>query len=193
MNRLTTTALVLSVAISGAALAEIIEIPLPGLHGLYPDEGAERGALLEIVPPPVSIDAVWFRLSCTATVGAVECDGGGGGPWPLEFGATMTDETTGGWWSAWELMPEEPGPFSWTARFRPSQSTPPTWAFLLDGQAEVQLFGAPMILVGLCWPVNSPPEGVVEEAFLILSGTFAIPIESGTWGRVKALYSEWMR
>ena len=85
------------------------------------------------------------------------------------------------------MVRRSPGRFEWRAQFRPSPHTT-TWSFLMDGEADISLFGAPAGLVGLCWPVSSPPTAVVEEAVLIVDAEYAVPVEATSWGRIKALY-----
>ena len=84
-------------------------------------------------------------------------------------------------------MPEVPGTFEWTGQFHANPSTT-TWEFLMDGQAEISLFGAPAGLVDLCWPLTAYPTGTVEEAVLFVDAEFPVAVEPTSWGRIKALY-----
>jgi hypothetical protein len=171
------------------ANAEVLEIPLPGLLGVYPldEQNATRTVEFELPQAPLVVNGAWFRISGTTGVGTTTCDGGGLYPWPMDVSAFMADTVSAHVWIAWALMPEEPGPFAWTAEFRPIPSTA-TWEFLLDGEAEISLFGAPTALVGLCWPVSAPPTANVEEAVLIVDAEFPVGLEATSWGRIKALY-----
>lgn len=171
------------------AVAETVEIPVPELCGAYSEDGVyERTAGFDLGRPPVVVHGAWVRLTGDASVGTVVCEGGGSYPWVLDFSAVMIDSTTGGRWLTMSSMPETPGPFSFTADFWPTPRSTTTWNFLLDGRGEVTLYGAPMPLVGLCGPVTPAPEGVVEEAVLIVDADFPIPVENNTWGHIKALY-----
>jgi len=58
----------------------------------------------------------------------------------------------------------------------------------MDGETQLELYGAPAILVGLCFQNPSPPSAIVEEAVLIIDAEFPVAIETSTWGAIKALY-----
>ena len=105
----------------------------------------------------------------------------------MDFFAYMEDTDFAHYWLAGELMPEVAGTFGWTAEFRPSPHTT-TWGFLMDGEAELTLCGAPIGLVGLCWPIGASPTAIVSEAVLIIDAEFPVPTEKSTWGRIKAIF-----
>jgi hypothetical protein len=169
-------------------VAEVIEIPLPGLLGSYPLEypNATRTAAFQLPAPPLEIHGASFRISGTAGVGSIVCEWGGPYPWPMMLSASMRAEFAR-FWFAEQSMPEVPGPFQWTAQFHANPPTT-TWEFLMDGVAEVSLFGAPAGLVDLCWPVGPYPTGTVEEAVLIVDAEFPVPVAETSWGRIKALF-----
>ena len=182
-------------AMVGAALsanAEIVEIPLPGLLGTYPldEHNGTRTVAFKLPGLPLVIHGASFRVSGTTGVGSISCEWGGPTVWPMDICASMEDVVPAHFWLASQAMPQEPGPFAWTAHFWPTPPKTTTWEFLMDGEAEISLFGGPVALVDLCWPLSPPPTATVAEAALIVDAEFSVPIEATSWGRIKALYEE---
>ena len=190
MFRTSTAAVVMMALIATAAHATVIEIPLPGLLGTYPldAQNATRTVSFHLPDPPAVVYGVSFRVSGTTEVGTALCDGVLS-EWPMAIEASMVD-TPGHYWFANALMPYVAGSFAWTSEFH---TFPPnaTWGFLIDGSAEVSLWGAPAGLVATCTDVSvPPPTATVTEAVLIIDAEFPIPVEPSTWGRIKALYRD---
>jgi len=177
---------VLALVAFADANAGILEIPLPDLLGPYPISmsSGERTASFSF-PAPSAIHSVSLRVSGTAIVGELFCDGASS-PYPIEiFGYMVPDES--GWWSAEEPMPLVDGAFTWTAQFHSSPAIGPTWGFLMDGAGEIILYGGPPPIVGLC-SILSNPSANVTEAVLIIDAGFTVPVEITTWGQIKAVY-----
>ena len=173
-----------------AANAVVIEIPLPGLLGAYPLDESHGTRTVTVVLPqiPTAIHGASFRVSGTTVVGSITCEWGPG-LWPTDIEAIMDAGNVHYWFASDHThMPQVSGPFAWTADFRPTPPLGTTWEFLMDGEAQVQLYGAPAILVGLCFLNPSPPSAVVEEAVLIIDAEFPVSIDASTWGAIKALY-----
>lgn len=184
----TATAVFLTVGLLAAvAHATVIEIPLPGLLGLYPLDESHATRTVTVVLPqiPTVIHGASFRIAGTAVLGSADCDEfGDNAAWSMEFYAHMQAGT----WIASPTPPGSPdGPFGWTAAFRPVPSTA-TWDFLMDGEGEIRLYGAPTFLLGLCHQPYVVPSGTVTEAVLIVDAEFPVSIEASTWGAIKALY-----
>jgi len=173
---------------TSTTVAEVVEIPLPGLLGTYPitDQNGTRTVTFQLPAVPLAIHGASFRISGTTGVGAVSCEWGGPYAWSMDIGASMKD-TFAHFWLASALMPQEAGPFAWTEEFHATPSTT-TWGFLMDGEAEIRLNGAPVGLVDLCWPVSAEPTATVTEAVLIVDAEFPVPVDATSWGRIKALY-----
>ncbi len=165
-----------------SAIAEIAEIPLPGLLGPYP---AVRTASFQLRSEPLVVRGASIRLVGDATVGSIVCVWGGPYASTLEFDARFLD-TPGGYWIAGGGTSEQPGSFEITSEFYPVVGDP-TWEFLMDGTGEVTLFGSTGALLGECWLVTSP-EATLSEAVLYVDADFPVPTESTSWGRIKALY-----
>jgi hypothetical protein len=87
-------------------------------------------------------------------------------------------------------MPFTAGAFSWTAAFQAVPPSGSTWDFLLDGTAEINLWGEPSGFILICSPASPSPTLTVTEAVLIIDGDFPIATETSTWGRIKALYRD---
>lgn len=181
----------LGAMLTGASAgATTIEIPLPGLLGVYPlDESNVTRTTTFVLPEiPAAINGVSFRIAGTTEVGELLCEGGVTSAWPMDFQAYMEDPAISRLWSAWSPMPEVSGPFGWTTAFTTSPpNTTTDWAFLLDGEHEITLWGAPAPLGGFCSVISSPT-AIVTEAVLIIDTESPVPVESSTWGRVKALF-----
>jgi len=171
-----------------AAHATVIEIPLPGLLGNYPvgPGNATRTVTFQLPQIPDSIHGASFRIVGTTTIGLADCgEVGMLDKWPMEFIAQMTDAPDQ-YWLAWEAPSFTPGTFTSTAEFEPIPETT-TWGFLMDGEADINLFGAPSSALGLCNEVLLPT-GSITEAVLIIDAAFPFAVEPSTWGRIKALY-----
>jgi hypothetical protein len=166
---------------SHSALAEIAEIPLPGLLGTYP---AARTASFQLRSEPLVIRGASIRLAGEATVGSSMCLWGGPYSLTLTFNAHMLD-TPEGYWSAGGGAPE-PGSFEFTSEFYPLIGNP-TWEFLMDGSGQLTLYGSIGALLTDCWEVTSPT-ATVTEATLYVDAEFPVPTETTSWGRIKALY-----
>jgi len=182
--------MIVALALTGLseASATIVEVPLPALYGTYPItlSNGERTATVQL-SPMLAINSVSFRVSGTTAVGMVDCEGNVE-PWGMDILASMFTDGSGIWMSS-ELMLMVSGAFAWTGTFRSSPPIGITWDFLLDGEAELILYGAPLILVGICTVIGPPPTADVTEATLIIDADFTVPTETGTWGQIKALYS----
>jgi hypothetical protein len=173
----------------GTSKAEVIEVPLLALHGTYA-EGAtiSRTAAFQLERGPVVVHGAWLQLSGVATAAETECDGGGTYPWPVDFSASMEDVFSGGLWIAGGATSGDEGAFDIVDGFWPIVGA--TWEFLKDGAGEIELYGTPAPLVGMCWPITPPPEVIIEEAVLIVDADFPVPAEGTTWGALKALYED---
>lgn len=170
--------------------AEIVEISLPGLLGNYPlsESNGTRTTTFQLPQMPSVIHGASFRIAGTAVLGSADCDEyGENADWPMEFFAYMTDATLKLWLASPAPPPITPdGSFAWTAPFHTFNAA--TWAFLLDGEGEISLRGAPTALIGGCHEPWVVPSGTVTEAVLIIDAEFPVAVESSTWGRIKALY-----
>jgi hypothetical protein len=195
MRQLGLSLAIMLTLVNAPAGAEIVEVPLPALHGLYwqpyPDEAlvAERFADVRLPAPPSVIYRAWFAVRGTAEVGEYFCTMGEPGPlpWVMSIYALMRDQN-GEAWTAIEGMPEQAGQFEWTAEFEDSPFAPASWDFLLDGEAEIRLWGAPIGMVIDCSGTLPAPAALVEEAVLYVEGEFPVQVESSTWGKLKSLY-----
>lgn len=187
-RRTTSVLCVLACVLVGAdARAEIVEVALPGLTGVYPvdDETLSRTATITLPKLPRVIHGASFRIVATGTIGAANCGGIGHlDAWPMEYIAEINDE--GGAWIAYQEPHYQAGQFGTEAAFEPIIN-PSTWDFLLDGQCDVILSGTPASALLSCDPIVVPT-GTVLEAYFIIDAEFELPVEPTTWGRIKALY-----
>jgi hypothetical protein len=186
--RLLLTAL-LSIFVASAS-ATVVEIPLSGLLGPYPvsESVDSRTVTFQLPGPPSVIHGISFRISGVQTLGWITCEWGGPYEWPMQFFPEMY-EAPSDYWMAGVYPPLASGPFTSTAPFT-AAFPGSTWAFLLDGTGEIILHGSPAGLVGLCFMNPVPPVGEITEAVLIVDAEFPNPVETSTWGKIKALYRD---
>lgn len=172
------------------AASEIIEIPVPNLLGSYAGEGDSRTTTVVLPMQPTAINSVSLRIGGTALLGEVMCEQAGvmaPSDWPMDFSAHF-DAGEGSWVAGPRVPHDASGSFTDTRAFFSIPSVGPTWAFLADGNAEVEFQGAAALLVGLCFEVVTYPSAVLDEAVLIIDADFPVPVATSTWGRIKALY-----
>jgi hypothetical protein len=103
----------------------------------------------------------------------------------------MYDDLPNRVWSIEDSPFNPAGAFEWTRDFRGWSvfgAPLPTWGFLLDGSAELEFVAADNNVLLGCSGVMPPPKAWVEEAVFLLDADFAVPVQSATWGRVKAAY-----
>jgi len=167
--------------------AELVEIPLTTLPGVYPGTGAERTEDFAFLMDPANVLGAFVRIVGVETVGVIECEGSPE-PYPMEIGAYLRDETTGGWWSAYKEFAEAGGAFDVTLAFTGSIFNPPTWDFLGGGGGTLYLYGAPVAVVGICGPVLSAPSAEISEVTLIIDMASTVNTEPSTWSTLKAVY-----
>ena len=189
MVKTTMAVSVLILLVFNTASAEVREFQLPELFGRYPVSSsiAERSVQLNL-PAMGVIHSVSFRSSETTAVGAVQCEGAPVLPWSTELYAYLPGDGAGSWLAS-EHMPEASGDFGWTSDFRAQCCSNATWDFLLDGKAHLIVYGAPLILVGICAPIGPPPTIDLTEAVLIVDAEFTVSTENSTWGAIKAAFS----
>jgi hypothetical protein len=174
--------------LASSARALTVEIQVPGLIGPYPISPSvtTRSTSVKLPAIPTVINSVSLRITGTQAMGHLVCPLGTFQDWPMLFyGSMQQDEDH--WWLA-PYSPASDGSFTQTLSFAPSPPEGASWEFLMDGTGMVQLFGNPNFLEGPCWEDAVAPTGEVTEAVLIIEGDFALPVESSTWGRIKALY-----
>jgi hypothetical protein len=195
MPRFPVVILGLLILVPTTTLSEIVEVPLPGLHGAYPEEGS-RTASFQLEQEPTVIHSAWIRIAGGATVGEMECqleyrDSTWTYTQPVAFGflASMTDTVSGGHWICHGQSSDVPGRFTSTYEF--FGILHPTWEFLMDGEGEISLGGYAMgPALESCWMNTPDPTALVDEVVLILDLDFRVPLEQTTWGRIKKLFSE---
>ena len=180
---------------AASAGAVVVEIPLPALHGTYGpwSVGNFRTVAFALPQPPSVVRAVSLRLRGSTQVGRISCDFGTPAErdWHSTFASEMIDSAPGAGWTT-GYCPAVPsgGEFECTLAydgyFFPPYS-PPTWAFLADGQGELTLVLADQNAL-MCAELTEFPIGVIEEATLIVDMDFAVPALPRSWGQIKVAY-----
>jgi hypothetical protein len=172
--------------LAGPSHAAVMEIPLPALLGTYPIDAqhAERTASLVLPSLPAVIYGASLRISGTTVTGTITCDPDPPGDWPIDFLASMgvpSHHWLGGGFAG------PTGSFTWVYSFQAVPINGTTWDFLLDGEADVTLWGAPASTIPECMTAGSPTATVTEAVFII-DAEFPTAVETTTWGRIKSLY-----
>lgn len=172
--------------------AEVVEVPLPGLLGVYTTGGTYRAAYFQLERAPTAVHSVEIRFSGESTVRYWYCDLEGPFPIPVKFYAEINDPITPGWWFGGGTTPKESGEFQIESLFhadqRPNHATP-TWDFLVEyGSCVVRLRGTGNPGSDLCQPYTTYSDADVTTAVLLIDGEFPVPVDSKSWGAIKALY-----
>jgi hypothetical protein len=181
-----------ALACSESAPAEVVELQLPELRGLYSTEDTvTRYSSFQMETVLLSIARVSIRITGTVTVGEIMCENGAGfmvpQPYPMDFLASMRDTVHGELWMAEQITPMVTGSFELTVPFEQIYGWHVTWDFLLAGYGEVRLDGMPAGTILSCSPTIWPA-ATVTEAVLLVEGEFPVATQSSTWGSIKALY-----
>ncbi len=174
----------------GMLQAELVEIPLPDLHGEYPlDEiGSYAFADFSFNMDPSNVDGASIRFSGVQTNGLVDC-----GypppptPWSVAFYAHIQDEYFDELWYGSAEFFMESGSYSLTFELNSSIHSSPTWHTLGDGTGTVEFMGFP--LATWCDALEFP-SATVEDVVIIFDMSSTVPAESVRWGQIKALFMD---
>lgn len=175
---LTAFVLVIGIAVTTGAIAEIIHVPLPGLTGPYTVSDMSRTTTFDLGYPLEAVNGAWIHWSGTITPGF----GCGDGdlrpvddcfPWDCELSCRL-DEPSSGFWYA-HAGPADGG-FDETTQFQDFLS--PGWDFLLDGASSIRVDLEPYIVIGGVMIV--PPEATIEAAVLIIDADITVPAIEAT-------------
>lgn len=184
--------LALIVLCPGASVvrAEIVEIPLPALEGIYSETGTTlRSVSFDLERTPSDIKSVSIRLEGDATVAMVSCDAGDNSDtWPVDVTALLPGPTPSAGWRVNTLGPATSGPFAVQQDFVGDRPSHADWGFLLDGAGDVELRITPAYLSDSCTTTSISPMATVRVAVLTIDAEFTVPTEGTTWGGIKALY-----
>jgi hypothetical protein len=175
-----------------ASRSEIRYVPLPELTGEYPGATpTTRTASFDLGVAPTLVRGAKISLVGGATVGVLTCPDEitlepREFPWVFELDATMNDAATGGFWISSGTTSSEGGPFETLRAFYRIFGA--GWTFLNDGTGQVDLRVVPTGYIAECIPTVVPVVAIVTEAYLVLDAEFPVPVETTTWGQIKALY-----
>ena len=180
------------VAFSGAE-AEIINVPLAGLNGVYTCQPSpSRTAVFTLRSVPVVVRSVSIKLSGETTVRQWFCDLDPPFDLPVTLYAAIPDPLTGGVWYTYGVAAPVTGPFEIERRFvpyAPEYFGQPTWDFLRTG-GNVGVYGGGAPIIDICWSIGELSSATVTSASLLIDGDFPIPVEPTTWGHIKSLFGE---
>jgi len=173
-----------TIAFTWPAAAVVIEVPVPGLTGTYVHEG--RTAAVHLAALPTVIHGVSLRLVGTTALAEFAC-GGPAVPFPVHFNAGFVADP--GFWVAEGDLSND-GAVTVTRSFDPVPDTPPgSWAFLLDGQADLSLGCASCCdPFSECVRVGPEEATTLSEVTLLIDGEFPTPAPRASWGQLKAIY-----
>lgn len=176
------------------ARAEMIEVPLAGVVGGYvcdPARGFQPGEIrtvsFDLGGAVVQVNGAWIRWSGSLVAGWGDCDGGSF-RWVGRIVAYLDQVELTAWraeigvqGAPWEINFDETLAFASAGQ--------PAWDFLGDGSGD--LIVAIDAAQYFCGEMLVPPTATLDTATLILDVVVApVPVESTTWGRVKALYRD---
>lgn len=164
--------------------AEVVSLPLTELTGPYDGGGTSRATTVEI-PLMKSIDAVWIAVRGDLVIGMQNCGGATLGL-GIRFWVTLgVDQTDPLFWA--ELGSKSAGALALAREFS-KVSTLSDYDVLREGMAVVRIDGFPWLVESCLLEIT--PVGTVTEVILMINGETAVPVESKSWGAIKALFRE---
>jgi hypothetical protein len=175
------------------AAATVIEVPLPELAGTYTCAGflhpseCNRTVAIHLPVNPALIHSVSLRVNGTMIPTIFTCDTYP----PAPHGVVLTAElyepgnTSNQWW-VWRPVTQE-GPMAYFETFQPYPASM-TWAFLLDGAAELHFRVDGSSAIPECSPTGPLQPTTVESATLLVDGDFPTPVARRSWGHLKSIY-----
>jgi len=176
----------------GPAAATVIEVPIPGLTGVYLENGlpepSSKTATVQLPALPSVIHGVSLRVHGTTALGLFSCDTQYGmRPYWLQTQTNASlNPTTGYWFTNRNGDSDTAGEFGWTEPFVGYGG--PTWSFLLDGTGDVTIAtfcGSP---IPECYKQDPGANLTLDAVTLLVDGEFPTPAAVSTWGRIKAQY-----
>jgi hypothetical protein len=177
---------------AATAHAEVVEVPLTGLQGVYTTGGTYRTAHVQLDRTPIAVHSVRIRFSGESTVRYWYCDLEDSIPIPVKFYAEINDPITAGLWFGGGATAEESGEYQIESGFYASHkpnSPTPTWDFLIQyGSCGVSLEGCCNPASDLCQPYSTFSDATVASAILMIDAEFPVPVGETSWGRIKALF-----
>jgi hypothetical protein len=167
---------ILSVAVSLPLEAQDVFVALlPGLQGTYSTgETLERTTVVSLPSAPALAYAPTIELRGSATLLG-----------PVDFSATIPDPGTGGWWGS-EARINGSGLFQITSTFTSHNGA--TWDFLNSHPMQITLRANFLPGVTGRSTLGQNPEVTVQGAQFTLVVDGRLPVQSTSWGQVKALF-----
>jgi len=131
---------------------------------------------------PTSITGVFLEIQGDLNAGVERCPRFDR-PMDMLFTGTMWDSTTGGTWRATDRT-YFTEPFLVRKKFGSGDGA--TWASLMRGAGFIWLQGRCNPDAGCAMIAEASAS--VDRVTLIIQGEFQVPIESKTWGAIKAVF-----
>lgn len=176
-----------------ASQAGALGVSIPELLGSYDESnGFARKVTIEVNVDPERVLSANLLLRGSVVTGALECFGSEGPElYPVDLSAWVHDPVQNAYWYVEEITPESGKPYSEydfdiNAEFTGYRN--PSWGFLESGSFDIDFSAAGPMYIGIC-SMKEAPATIIREAVLTLrmAGEIA-PIESKSWGSIKALY-----
>jgi hypothetical protein len=172
-------------AMARPCAAAVVEVPVPGLAGVYHDEA--RTAAFQLPAIPTAIHGVSVRVRGTTEFATYSCDGPGGSgpptPVPTQINVELAAEP--GLWGTGRNH-DAPGALDWTEPFESLDGA--TWSFLMDGSGEIWLSASGIHPIPECFLVGPGDSVTLESVTLLVDGEFTTPARPASWGRMKSIY-----
>jgi hypothetical protein len=175
------------------AVATVIEVPLPELVGTYTcaaypySNGCDRTVAIHLPVNPAVIHSVSLRVNGTMIPTIFTCDIYP----PAPHGVLLTAElyepgNTHDYCWVYRPVTQE-GPMVYFETLQPYPANM-TWAFLLDGAAELHFRVDGSSVIPECGPTGPYQPTTVESAALLVDGDFPTPVARHSWGHLKSIY-----
>lgn len=189
-----TPGIVVALALFAAApaAATVVEVPLSELAGTFScSEPAYTRCFATIavhLPTiPSVIHSISLRVRGTTSLATVQCDTGAPHPQGTSIEADLYEpgQSSNLWYAS--HVNEASGVVDYTQPFEayPANNT---WAFLLDGNAELHLTYVGFSAIPECLVVGPSDSTTLDEVTLLIDGEFPTPARRPSWGRLKQIY-----
>jgi len=177
-TRTVAVTLVIDMLLVFSAVADIIEVPLPDLIGIYTINDMSRSVTFDLGYSLQAVNGAWIYWSGTITPG-FGCGDGELRPrddcftWDCQVSSSMGDPASGFWYA---YVGPVDGGFDETTPLEGFLSS--DWDFLLDGTAGIRISLAPYIIIG--GDMIIAPEATIEDAVLVLDAEVISPTLEAT-------------
>ena len=189
-----TPAIAIALALFAAtpAAATVVEVPLPELAGTFSCSDPAyircfQTIAVHLPTIPSVIHSVSLHVRGTTSLATVQCDTGVPHPQGTSLEVDLYEPgQSSNLWYAWHVN-EASGVVDYTQPFE-AYPVNNTWAFLLDGSAELHLTYIGYSAIPECLVVGPSDSTTLDDVTLLIDGEFPTPARGFSWGRLKRIY-----